>query len=153
VSGTRSIGQVCLVLFLAGCFGGGEPEPPPPPPPVNMGPARAPGTRPKECQVAMQLITTCKVALEPTRISAVAECTNPAYLGDTELQIFLRCLGEAPTCEQLQRCSGPVGTLTPATPLPPAGDFPTPTDAPPAPPADAPPVPDAAPPSPPTGSG
>jgi hypothetical protein len=108
-----------------------------------MGPARAKaGTRPKECQAAMQLITTCKVSLEPTRISAVAECTSPSYLGDTELQAFLRCLGDAPTCDQLSRCSGPIGTLTPAT-TPPT----TPT------PSDAPPVPDAAPPSPTTGSG
>ena len=90
----------------------------------------------------MQLITTCKVALEPTRISAVAECTSPSYLGDTELQAFLRCLGDAPTCEQLLRCSGPVGTLTPAGTEPAA---PTPSDAP--------PVPDAAPASPTTGSG
>jgi hypothetical protein len=90
----------------------------------------------------MQLITTCKVALEPTRISAVAECTSPSYLGDTELQAFLRCLGDAPTCEQLLRCSGPVGTLTPA------GTEPAPPT-----PSDAPPVPEAAPPSPTTGSG
>jgi hypothetical protein len=89
----------------------------------------------------MQLITTCKVALEPTRISAVAECTSPSYLGDTELQAFLRCLGGAPTCEQLLRCSGPVGSL------PPAGTDPAPT------PSDAPPVPDPAPASPTTGSG
>jgi hypothetical protein len=53
----------------------------------------------------MQLITTCKVALEPTRISAVAECTSPSYLGDTELQAFLRCLGAAPTCEE--PCAAP----------------------------------------------
>jgi hypothetical protein len=90
----------------------------------------------------MQLITTCKVALEPTRISAVAECTSPSYLGDTELQAFLRCLGDAPACEQLLRCAGPVGTLTPATNEPAA---PTPSDAP--------PVPDGAPASPTTGSG
>jgi hypothetical protein len=134
-----------MCLALAGCFGSnGSEELPPPPPPVYTGPARAnAGMRPKECQAAMQLITTCKVALEPTRISAVAECTSPSYLGDTELQAFLRCLGDAPTCEQLQRCSGPVGSLPgagadPATP-------PTPSDAP--------PVPDAVPPSPTTGSG
>ena len=90
----------------------------------------------------MQLITTCKVALEPTRISAVAECTSPSYLGDTELQAFLRCLGDAPTCEQLVRCSGPIGTL-------PSG----PTDPPAPTPSDAPPVPDAAPATPTTGSG
>jgi hypothetical protein len=83
----------------------------------------------------MQLITTCKVVLEPTRISAVAECTAPNYLGDTELQAFLRCLGDAPTCDQLQRCAGPVGTLAPAMP------------------SDAPPVPDAVTPTPTTGSG
>ena len=87
----------------------------------------------------MQLITTCKVALEPTRISAVAECTSPSYLGDTELQAFLRCLGDAPTCDELLKCSGPIGTLAPAT-SPPT-------------PSDAPPVPDPAPASPTTGSG
>jgi hypothetical protein len=131
------------LLALSGCFGGDEPqEPPPPPDPVYAGPARAnAGTRPKECQVAMQLITTCKVSLEPTRISAVAECTSPSYLGDTELQAFLRCLGDAPNCDQLVRCSGPIGSL----PGPSAPATPTPSDAP--------PVPDAAPASPTTGSG
>ena len=133
-----------VASLLCGCFGGSPAELPPPPEPISTGPARAnAGTRPKECQVAMQLITTCKVALEPTRISAVAECTSPSYLGDTELQAFLRCLGDAPTCEQLLRCSGPVGTLGPA-----AGE-----PAPPPTPSDAPPVPDAAPASPTTGSG
>jgi len=134
---------VVSILALSGCFGGdAAQELPPPPDPVYTGPARAKaGTRPKECQVAMQLITTCKVALEPTRISAVAECTSPNYLGDTELQAFLRCLGDAPTCDTLVRCSGPIGTLTPGT------TEPTPT------PSDAPPVPDAAPASPTTGSG
>jgi hypothetical protein len=39
-------------------------------------------------------IASCKVALEPTRISAVAECKKETYLGDTELQVFLR---HAPT--------------------------------------------------------
>ena len=143
----RGTGILLASLFaLSGCFGGGTPEEPPPPPdPVYTGPARAKaGTRPKECQVAMQLITTCKVALEPTRISAVAECTSPNYLGDTELQAFLRCLGDAPTCETLVRCSGPIGTLAPATTPP----TPEPTT-----PSDAPPVPDAAPASPTTGSG
>jgi hypothetical protein len=140
VSATRSGLLIASTLALGACFGGGDPaELPPPPPPVYTGPARASNTRPKECQAAMQLITTCKVALEPTRISAVAECTAPAYLGDTELQLFLRCLGEAPTCDALARCSGPVGTLTPAT-TPPT-------------PSDAPPVPDVAPASPMTGSG
>jgi hypothetical protein len=140
-------GTLSALLFasiLQGCLGGDPPELPPPPEPVNTGPARAnAGTRPKECQVAMQLITTCKVSLEPTRISAVAECTSPSYLGDTELQAFLRCLGDAPACDQLVRCSGPVGTLTPATTPP----TPPPT------PSDAPPVPEPAPPSPTTGSG
>jgi len=142
VRGTVSV--LLVTSILQGCFGGGDPqELPPPPEPVYTGPTRAnAGTRPKECQVAMQLITTCKVALEPTRISAVAECTSPSYLGDTELQAFLRCLGDAPNCEQLVRCSGPIGTLEPATKEPAA---PTPSDAP--------PVPDAAPASPTTGSG
>ena len=142
MKGTRS--TLLAVLALSACFGGGDPsELPPPPDPVYTGPTRAnAGTRPKECQVAMQLITTCKVALEPSRISAVAECTSPAYLGDTELQVFLRCLGATPTCETLVRCAGPIGTLTPAT-----NEVAPPT------PSDAPPVPDAAPASPTTGSG
>jgi len=141
VTATRSV--FLVASLLCSCFGSDPAELPPPPEPVYAGPARAnAGTRPKECQVAMQLITTCKVALEPTRISAVAECTSPSYLGDTELQAFLRCLGGAPTCEQLVRCSGPIGTmpLGPTDPVAPT-------------PSDAPPVPDAAPPSPTTGSG
>ena len=63
----------------------------------------------------MDLIATCSVSLEPSRISAVAECKKATYLGDTELQAFLRCLGEGATCEQLIRCSGPIGSLGEAT--------------------------------------
>ncbi len=81
VKRTRSGFLLASCLALTACFSGGSDELPPPPPPVYTGPTRANSTRPKECQVAMQLITTCKVALEPTRISAVAECTSPAYLG------------------------------------------------------------------------
>ena len=132
-----------LAVSLSACdtsafFGDQAPEKPATPAPAMA----APPKRPPECQAAMDLIASCKVSLEPTRISAVAECKKETYLGDTELQAFLRCLGSAPTCDQLLRCSGPVGTLTPATTEPAA---PTPSDAP--------PVPDAAPASPTTGSG
>jgi hypothetical protein len=51
---------------------------------------------------------------------AVAECKKETYLGDTELQVFLRCLGDAPTCDQLVRCSGPIGSMGQAA-APPAG--------------------------------
>jgi hypothetical protein len=74
-----------------------------------------PAARPPECQAAMDLIASCKIALEPTRISAVAECKKESYLGDTELQAFLRCLGDGATCEQLVRCSGPIGSMGHAT--------------------------------------
>jgi hypothetical protein len=80
--------------------------------PVVAAPAMAkPPPRPPECQAAMDLIAGCKVSLEPSRISAVAECKKETYLGDTELQVFLRCLGDAPTCDQLVRCSGPIGSM------------------------------------------
>jgi len=101
-----------LAASLAACdtsafFGDQAPEKPAPPPPAMA----APPKRPPECQAAMDLIASCKVALEPTRISAVAECKKETYLGDTELQVFLRCLGDAPTCDQLVRCSGPIGAM------------------------------------------
>ena len=69
----------------------------------------------------MDLIAGCKVSLEPTRISAVAECKKETYLGDTELQVFLRCLGESPTCDELVRCSGPIGSMGQATTSAPTG--------------------------------
>jgi len=108
-----------LAASLAACdtsafFGDQAPEKPAPPPPAMA----APPKRPPECQAAMDLIASCKVALEPTRISAVAECRKETYLGDTELQVFLRCLGDAPTCEQLVRCSGPIGSMGQATAAP-----------------------------------
>ena len=101
-----------LAVSLAACdtsafFGDQAPEKPAIPPPAMAEPPK----RPPECQAAMDLIATCKVSLEPTRISAVAECKKETYLGDTELQVFLRCLGNAPTCEQLVRCSGPIEAL------------------------------------------
>jgi hypothetical protein len=77
-------------------------------PAIEPPPQVKPPARPKECQTAMDLITSCGVALEPTRIAAVAECKQETYLGDAELQVFLRCLGETPSCEQLVRCSGPI---------------------------------------------
>jgi hypothetical protein len=93
-------------------FGGTAAEEKPEVPPPAMA---KPSPRPPECQAAMDLIAGCNVALEPTRISAVAECRKESYLGDTELQAFLRCLGDAPTCEQLVRCSGPIGSMGQAT--------------------------------------
>ena len=80
-----------------------------------------PPLRPPECQGAMDLIASCGVALEPSRISAVAECRKETYLGDTELQAFLRCLGDGPSCDQLTRCSGPIGSMGHATTSAPAG--------------------------------
>ena len=110
-----------LAVSLASCdtgafFGDQAPEKPATPPPAMAPPPK----RPPECQAAMDLIASCKVALEPTRISAVAECKKETYLGDTELQVFLRCLGDAPTCDQLVRCSGPIGSMGQAA-APPAG--------------------------------
>ena len=108
-----------LLLLCGACdsaFFGAEAEKPPPIEPPKQ--AKVP-TRPKECQVAMDLLTTCEGAreqLEPSRITAVAECANPTYLGDTELMAFLRCLGDAPDCAQLARCSGPITTPTEAAP-------------------------------------
>ena len=61
----------------------------------------------------MDLITGCHVPLAPSRIQAIAECSAPQYLGDTELMAFLRCLGDKPNCEQLARCSGPIVQVTP----------------------------------------
>jgi hypothetical protein len=115
------------IRFLAlalGCWGvaacddsaffGEQPEATKPaaPPPAMAKPA----PRPPECQAAMELIAGCQVPLEPSRISAVAECKKETYLGDTELQVFLRCLGEGATCEQLAKCSGPIEAVGAAAP-------------------------------------
>ena len=90
--------------------------------PAVAAPAMAkPPPRPPECQAAMDLNASCKVSLEPSRISAVAECKKESYLGDTELQVFLRCLGDGATCDQLVRCSGPIGSMGQAAPASDAG--------------------------------
>jgi hypothetical protein len=69
----------------------------------------------------MDLITSCGVELAPSRVVAVAECDPKTYRGDTELLVFLRCLGDAPDCDRLGRCSGPIESAAVAPAEKPAG--------------------------------